>query len=87
MLLAMVEGYLDDRPPGGRGEYRLGLADLGGSGSTLEFSFKYFQQIAGMIMLPEGFKPASVRLRVQPEGSNAIEREFMWKDVVIEGDE
>ncbi|HOU14837.1 MAG TPA: phospho-N-acetylmuramoyl-pentapeptide-transferase [Anaerolineae bacterium] len=29
MLLSMVEGYLDDRKPGGWGEYRLGLADLG----------------------------------------------------------
>lgn len=29
VLLAMVEGYLDDRTPGGWGEYRLGLADLG----------------------------------------------------------
>lgn len=29
VLLAMLEGYLDDRTPGGWGEYRLGLADLG----------------------------------------------------------
>ncbi len=29
MLLSMLEGYLDDRTPGGWGEYRLGLADLG----------------------------------------------------------
>jgi hypothetical protein len=71
----------------GQGSARLGLADLGGTGPALEFSFKYFQQLAGMVMLPEGFKPASVRLRVMPEGSNAIEREFIWKDVVIEGDE
>ncbi len=28
MLLSMLEGYLDDRTPGGWGEYRLGLADL-----------------------------------------------------------
>ena len=71
----------------GQDSARLGLADLGGTGSALEFSFKYFQQLRGMIMLPEGFKPASVRLRVEPEGGNAIEREFIWKDVVIEGDE
>lgn len=70
----------------GQRSARLGLADLGGTGPTLEFSFKYFQQLAGLIMLPEGFKPASVRLRVVPEGSSPIEREFMWKDVVIEGD-
>ena len=29
VLLSMLEGYLDDRTPGGWGEYRLGLADLG----------------------------------------------------------
>lgn len=70
----------------GQKSARLGLADLGGSGSTLEFSFKYFQQLSGLFMLPEGFKPASVRLKVLPEGGSPIEREFMWKDVVIEGD-
>lgn len=63
----------------------LGLRDLGGSEAALEFSFKYFQQLNGLIMLPEGFRPATVRLRVQPEGGGGVEREFMWKDV-IEGD-
>jgi len=29
VLLSMLEGYMDDRTPGGWGEYRLGLADLG----------------------------------------------------------
>ena len=62
-----------------------GLAELGGTGTSLDFSFKYFQQLVGLFMLPEGFKPASVRMRVLPEGSAPFEREFMWKDVVIEG--
>jgi hypothetical protein len=70
----------------GQNNARLGLDELGGAGKTLEFSFKYFQQLAGLIMLPEGFKPASVRLRVLPEGGSAVEREFIWNDVVIEGD-
>jgi cell division protein FtsB len=70
----------------GQHSARLGLAELGGSGTALEFSFKYFQQLAGVIMRPEGFKPASVHLRVLPEGSGAVERELMWKDVVSEGD-
>lgn len=64
----------------------LGMKQLGANAANMEFSFKYFQQLAGLIMLPEGFKPASVRLRVLPEGGSAVEREFMWKDVVIEGD-
>ncbi len=70
----------------GQQNARLGLSELGGAGPALEFSFKYFQQLSGLIMLPEGFKPASVRLRVLPEGGGTVEREFMWKDVVIEGD-
>ena len=70
----------------GQRSTQLGLAELGGTGKTLDFSFKYFQQLAGLIMLPDGFKPTSVRLRVLPEGSGPVEREFMWKDVVIEGD-
>ncbi len=70
----------------GQRSTQLGLAELGGTGKTLDFSFKYFQQLAGLIMLPDGFKPTSVRLRVLPEGSGPVEREFMWKDVVNEGD-
>ncbi|GMU44126.1 MAG: hypothetical protein IT479_13095 [Xanthomonadales bacterium] len=60
----------------------LRLDELGGGEAALEFSFKYFQQLNGLIMLPEGFKPASVRLRVQPEDGGNVEREFMWKDVI-----
>lgn len=63
----------------------LGLAELGGGAAALDFSFKYFQQLNGLVMLPEGFRPATVRLRVQPESGGSVEREYMWKDV-IEGD-
>lgn len=83
-----ASGKVEISISGAQGERsaRLGLAELGGTGSSLDFSFKYFQQLAGLFMLPEGFKPASVRLRVQPEGGAPVEREFMWKDVVSEGD-
>lgn len=64
---------------------RLGLDALGGTGPGLEFSFKYFQQLTGLIMLPEGFKPGSVSLKVIPEGGSPVEREFMWKDVIQQG--
>lgn len=64
----------------------LDLGALGGSAPALDFSFKYFQQLNGLLMLPEGFKPASVRLRVQPEGGGTVEREFAWKDVQSEGE-
>lgn len=64
---------------------RLNLQDLGGSGPSLEFSFKYFQQLTGVIMLPEGFKPGAVSLKVLPEGGSTVEREFVWKDVIQQG--
>lgn len=70
----------------GNGNARLGLAELGGASGSLAFSFKYFQQVAGIFMLPEGFRPASVKVRVVPEGSAPIEREFMWKDIINQGD-
>lgn len=82
-----ASGKVEISISGAQGERsaRLGLAELGGTGTSLDFSFKYFQQLVGLFMLPEGFKPASVRMRVLPEGSAPFEREFMWKDVVIEG--
>lgn len=64
---------------------RLGLQELGGTVPGLEFSFKYFQQLTGVIMLPEGFRPGSVNIKVLPEGGTPAEREFMWKDVVLQG--
>jgi hypothetical protein len=70
----------------GQNNTRLDLSELGGASSTLQFSFKYFQQVAGLFMFPEGFKPASVKIRVLPEGSAPIEREFIWKDIVNQGD-
>lgn len=70
----------------GQKSVRLGWSELGGSGSNVDFSFKYFQTLPGLIMLPEAFRPTAVRLRVLPEGSAAVEKEFMWKDVVIQGD-
>lgn len=70
-----VSGTLGDK------SVRLGLDKLGGESATILFSFKYFQQIAGLLMLPEGFSPASVRVKVMPDGSVTADREFVWKEV------
>jgi hypothetical protein len=51
----------------------------------IEYSFKYFQQVSGTIMLPEGFAPNRVIVRADGEGGR-VEQEFSWKDA-IKGEE
>lgn len=43
------------------------------------FEFKYFQQVQGTIMLPEGFEPNRVRATVDGAGGHG-EQEFSWAD-------
>ena len=45
------------------------------------FSFKYFQQLEGSVMLPPGFTPHRVRVSVRSEGRQA-EQVFPWQDVI-----
>lgn len=45
------------------------------------FSFKYFQQVEGDIVLPAGFEPLRVTVRLAPARGNAVERAFSWADV------
>ena len=49
-------------------------ADAGG----LPYSFKYFQQVEGDLLLPPGFKPVRVIARVVPQGGAAVEQSFPW---------
>ncbi|ANB19316.1 DUF6776 family protein [Dokdonella koreensis] len=52
-----------------------------GSASGIEYGFKYFEQVKGTIMLPEGFAPN--RLHLQADGSgNRAEQDFQWADAV-----
>ncbi len=69
----------------GGASVRLALDKLGSDLTSLPFSFKYFQQINGLLMLPEGFTPASVKVRVLPDGGGAVEREFVWKEATAKG--
>ncbi len=48
------------------------------------FSFKYFQQLEGSVMLPEGFTPHRVRVRLRADGSTS-ERVFPWQSTVVAG--
>lgn len=53
--------------------------------SGIEYAFKYFQQINGTIMLPEGFEPNRVRASADGEGGHA-EQEFPWNDAAKAGE-
>jgi hypothetical protein len=42
------------------------------------FSFRYFQQLEGSVMLPDGFTPHRVRVQLQSDGRQS-EQVFPWK--------
>ena len=44
----------------------------------LDYSFKYFQQVEGDILLPDGVKPVRVIARLQPASGAALEQSFTW---------
>lgn len=41
------------------------------------FSFRYFQQLEGSVMLPSGFTPQRVRVSLNADG-NAVDQAFAW---------
>ena len=53
-------------------------ADAGG----LPYSFKYFQQVEGDLLLPSGMKPVRVVVRLQPAGGAAVEQSFTWAEAI-----
>ena len=60
---------------------RLSFPDLSvPSADALEFSFKYFQRLQGHMILPAGFVPRRVYVRVDMPEENAtgLERHFDW---------
>jgi len=42
------------------------------------FSFRYFQQLEGSIMLPEGFTPQRVRVQLRSDGGS-VDQAFPWQ--------
>ena len=48
----------------------------------VDYSFKYFQQVEGEVMLPQGFKPLRVAVHVAPAGGSAVEQSFPWPDAI-----
>lgn len=57
----------------------------GQENAGIEYRFKYFQQVGGTIMLPAGFMPNRVVVRVDGDGGR-VEQEFSWADA-IKGEE
>ena len=49
------------------------------------FSFRYFQQLEGSIMLPEGFTPQRVRVQLRSDGST-VDQAFPWQAESPRGD-
>ena len=46
----------------------------------VDYSFKYFQQVEGDIVLPDGVKPIRVVVRLVPVSGSPLERGFTWSD-------
>ena len=46
----------------------------------VEYSFKYFQQVEGDIMLPPGFQPLRISVRLAPAGGAAVEQTLPWSE-------
>jgi len=80
-LVLAVEGTRDGAPA------RLSWADLRPpeAAAPSNYSFKYFQEVEGDILLPPGFTPLRVLVRAEPAGGSAVEKSFTWVEVAAGG--
>ena len=53
--------------------------------APLHFKFKYFQQIDGSLMLPEGFQPNRVTISARTEDGEEVRQAVAWKDALAAG--
>ena len=49
----------------------------------VEYSFKYFQQVEGEIVLPPGFQPLRISVRLAPAGGAPVDQTLPWGDAVV----
>jgi len=49
--------------------------------ADVEYSFKYFQQLEGEILLPQGFEPLRIRVRLMPSSGPPVEQTLPWAEV------
>ncbi|MDX1696753.1 MAG: DUF6776 family protein [Thiohalobacterales bacterium] len=79
-----VSGVVDWRITGAMPDYQteIGLERVTDPAvKELKFRFRYFQDLAGTIRLPEGFTPSKVVLTVRPSGkgkSEPVEESYDW---------
>lgn len=48
-------------------------------GKPQPFSFRYFQQLSGSVLLPEGLQPQKLRVRLRRNGAD-VEQTIPWED-------
>lgn len=51
---------------------------------AVDYSFRYFQEVEGDVLLPAGFTPVRVITRLQPRGGAAVERSVTWAEATAE---
>ncbi len=56
-------------------------------GDAKKFAFKYFQDIEGSLVIPVGFVPASIQIKVTPKSKwlDAIEESYSWNKTLNGG--
>lgn len=81
---AVSSGRLSVEVEGSRNDSleRLDWNDLRQTGDApgIDYSFKYFQQVEGDLILPDGFKPLRVIVRLVPPRGQAVEQSFTWAE-------
>jgi hypothetical protein len=80
-----ISGFVELNVEGtsGGAPVTLSLADLAGQNerqTRLNFSFRYFQNLRADLVLPEGFAPVRVKVKLTPQGKSAkpVEKSFDW---------
>ena len=63
---------------------RLPWSKLGGHAAAdgIDFEFRYFQQVHGTLMLPQGFTPNRVRIEANPAQGKTVVRSVDWRDAL-----
>tara|TARA_R110002095_G_scaffold1122_9_gene5251 strand:+ start:3443 stop:4153 length:711 start_codon:yes stop_codon:yes gene_type:complete len=67
------------------GEKRLALADVSEQSSgDLDFNFKHFRRIEGVLQLPDDFAPEEVRIAVYEEGrkKSSFNKTYNWAKII-----
>jgi hypothetical protein len=89
LLLTQVESRRDwiqgdiDLLIHGRDQQVLSLTEIAGADTyPLKFRFRYFQDLSGIIILPEDFEPASVEISARRRGASATDlaKSFAWRE-------